>query len=118
MSNDLDHYKQILLGFLSPLAETWSESGELGSDAHPYPGREERQGSRLLLRFFPQPWKAVTFIQEAFLFIVSCSFSTNFTFLLYNKASFLFAFLHLVNPLKRFCHIFSQTAASWIYDGI
>lgn len=49
------------------------------------------------------------FHPAAYLFIVSCSFSTTFTFLLYNKPSFLSAIRHLVNPSKRFRHIFLKT---------
>lgn len=56
-----DDYKQILLLFLSTLAEIWSEGGELDSDAQAYPSTEELQGSWLLLRFFLRAWKAVTF---------------------------------------------------------
>lgn len=35
-----DDYKEILLLFLSTLAEIWSEGGELDSDAQAYPSRE------------------------------------------------------------------------------
>lgn len=97
------HFNGILLamtwtntaGFaIKSVVKPRDESRELGTGAQVHLSREELRGSRLLAPVFPPAWKPVTCTQAAYLLIASCSFSTDFSFLLYSKPSWLFAFLH------------------------